>query len=150
MRRFRSFLPAAWPVVFFAACTPGGDQPSGAGGPPGSSGLPAACPACVTDQDCSAGWRCGQFGGDTFCAPDCAHTGCSSDRSCTPVTDAEGGQVMLCVPTTSVCGESPATQGSNLQGSGGGGGGSSGETCGSLMGPDVPSCCIDCQAEGQT
>src|SRR5690242_13637114 len=106
MKLLRAVLFAAAPAASFLACSSGESHlASTSSTGTGSGGSAAACPPCVTDQDCTGGGRCAQFGGDTYCAPDCTMAqACSSDRACTPVTSAEGAQISVCVPRTDVCG----------------------------------------------
>jgi hypothetical protein len=141
MRRFRAVLGAA--ALLFACPSCGGDAQqasssgvsgaggaasSGGGGSTTGSGVP--CAGCVTDQDCGAGERCGQFGGDTYCAPDCAKSGtCAEGRACTHVNGADGTPLQLCVPVNDAC--IPTGQG----GTGGAGGATTG-TGGAPIGVD--------------
>ena len=99
-------------------------------------GAGADCPPCVKDSDCGDGRRCGQFAGDSYCAPDCSQgQPCSADRACGAVNTAEGAQVSLCVPRTGACGDNLAAASST---------GTGNQTCGGLDGPDVKSCCHGC------
>jgi hypothetical protein len=131
---------AAAPAALFFACSSGESHGTSSTGSGGSS---AECPACVTDQDCASGAKCAQFGGDTYCAPDCTMgEACSADRACTPVTGAEGAQISVCVPRTDVCGKGAGSTTASSSASTTSGGG---ETCGSLVGPSVMSCCTSCK-----
>ena len=50
----------------------------------------AACPPCVTDDDCGGG-VCAQVGGDSYCAPTCpSGNECTEDRACSTVTTVNG------------------------------------------------------------
>ncbi len=107
-------------------CDSSVDQPAPTG---------ADCPPCVKDADCPDGSRCGQLGGDSYCAPDCSQgQACSADRSCGAVNTAEGAQASLCVLRAGVCGTTGATT-STASGT---------MTCGSLDGPDTKACCHGC------
>lgn len=129
----------------------GGDSTGGTGGMPSTS----PCPPCVQNSDC-AGELCAQFGGDSYCAPDCAASPCSSDRACVAVSSAEGQPAMVCVPVIDACGDGqiPGTGGASAGGAGGAGGapidsgtgGAPSDTCGVLDGPTVASCCHGCSA----
>jgi Calcineurin-like phosphoesterase len=106
----------------------------------GSGGAAGACTPCVTDQSCAAGELCGQFAGDTYCAPDCTNgQACSSDRACTMLTTAQGQTAQLCVPRTNVCGGAATSSSSSASSSSG-----SAEICGTLDGPDIPAPCMQC------
>jgi hypothetical protein len=91
----------------------------------------ASCPPCVTSGDCGGG-VCAQLGGDTYCAPACSAGACSADRQCATVSDVSGNQVSVCVPRGGVC--SVASSQADA-------GGVPGETCGTLVGPDVAAAC---------
>jgi Calcineurin-like phosphoesterase len=103
----------ALPAALFFACAKG--QLNTGTASAGSGGAPAACQGCVTDQSCAAGSFCGQFAGDTYCAPECGQPGqaaCSSESVCTMLMTAEGQQVQLCVPRTNTCGGGTSTSSS--------------------------------------
>jgi hypothetical protein len=104
-----------------------------------------ACTPCVTAKDC-AGAVCAQFGGDIYCAADCAGgKACPAGTACTTVSGVDGNQVDVCAPTSGPC-----AVGTGAGGASGGGGAATTtqpptETCGALVGPDVKSCCTSCQ-----
>ena len=138
MQLLRSMLLVAAPSMLLFGCAPGGAQPTGSSS--SSSGGPvdtaSQCPSCVTDQDCASGSKCGQFGGDTYCAPDCSQSSCASDRTCTDITNAEGKQEQLCVPNVNLCGEDPSAQSSPVKGHT--------AKCTSLRAPSEAACCTTC------
>jgi hypothetical protein len=106
-------------------------------------GAATDCPACTMDSDCPIGSRCGQLGGDSFCAPDCTNgEACSAGRTCLAVNTIEGAQASLCVTDIGMCaiGGNASAQAST----------GSGETCGSLVGPDLTACCASCSPSSGT
>lgn len=95
------------------------------------------CPPCVSDADC-AGATCVQVGGDSYCAPACSTTGaCDAGRSCAVVTTVAAEQASVCLPPTGAC-AAPADENVNP----------TGETCGTLVGPDVAAGCRSCGSGG--
>ncbi|HVY46270.1 MAG TPA: metallophosphoesterase [Minicystis sp.] len=109
----------------------------------GGAGGAVACPPCVQDSDCAAGSTCSQIAGDSYCAPDCGQgQPCAPDRACTVVTSAQGEQVSVCVPRMGICGTSTTSSSSASATTGTG----ASEMCGSLVGPDLSSCCHSCQS----
>ncbi len=155
--RFRGALAIAAGCLATAGsdgCAKSNDASFGDGSGGASSG--AGCTACVKDAECGAGSRCGQFQGDSFCAPDCTDpksAPCAADRACTAVNTAEGQQASVCVPTVNRCGTG-TTSGSGMGGTTTVATASSGtgnpEVCGSLLGPDVKACCTSCTKSGKT
>ena len=128
---------AAW----MSGCSPGlkaSDDGAGDGG-----AHAAACPACVTDKDCSGG-VCAQIGGDSFCTPTCPiGNECAADRACTPVTTVSGQQSSACVPRGDICGPSAVDDA----------GAPPSMMCGTLVGPDTKASCVcssgkTCSANG--
>jgi hypothetical protein len=123
LRALLSVLSVGAATALFAACGTngtGGTGSSSGQGNGGSGGSAVACPPCTQDSDCAPGSKCGQFGGATYCAPDCSAKACSADRACTPVNGFDGSKDQLCLPTTNVCG--------SLGAGGSGGSGGSGTT----------------------
>jgi hypothetical protein len=134
----------------------GAAQQTGLGGDDGGPQTPDAaaddvapapqCPPCVTDHDCS-GSVCAQLGGDTYCAPACAHGDeCTPDRQCTSVSSSSGAQVSVCVPRGAVC-SAPAPVGPADAGA------DAPDQCGGLVGPGVSAGCTcasgkSCAANG--
>ncbi len=120
------------------ACGTKGTSGGGAATGTGTGASGADCPPCAQDSDCAdAKSHCGQVGGDFFCVPSCANgETCGAGRTCTPVNTADGSQISLCVMDTGEC--SNASMTSSVASSG------SGDTCGSLVGPDVSSSCKSC------
>ena len=112
----------------------GHDSATGGGTANGDGGASAACPPCVTDQDCAGGGTCAQLGSDSACAPPCPNGNeCSSDRACVAVTTVTGQQASVCVPRTDECGGIAS----------GGDAGVSG-TCGTLVDPTTKAGCTSC------
>jgi Calcineurin-like phosphoesterase len=112
MKTPHAVLVAAVAAAFFVACGTGGENVSSGQSSAGTGGAAVACPPCQMDSDCAKGApasKCGQFAGDTYCAPDCsAGQACPADRACTAVADSNGAALKVCIPTTNVCG--PAMQ----------------------------------------
>jgi hypothetical protein len=80
--------------------TPPGSQP----GQPDTATL---CHSCVQDSDCPSSSICGQFSGDSFCAPTCPKgTECSAEATCSSVTGTDGTSTNACIPNGDVCGAS--------------------------------------------
>jgi hypothetical protein len=97
-----------------------------------------------------AGSQCGQFGGDTYCAPVCGASGaCAVDRVCLTLNTAEGQEASLCVPVVGVCSEGSSTVSSSASTTTATTSTGAGETCGALLGPDLTACCTACQTAGQ-
>ncbi len=123
---------------------------------PDSQATVSECLGCLEDNECATGWFCAQFQGSSFCAKDCATGACGSGDTCSAVSSAAGDEIKVCVPTSQPCAgpvdtpdASPADSGST---DAAGGADSNGLICGSLVGPDVPSCCKcagkSCSANG--
>ena len=122
---------AALALAAWAGCGSSDSVPAGPA-PDGDAGS-AACPACVTDQDCNGG-VCAQVGGDSYCAPACpSGSGCAADRACVPVSTITGAQASVCLPRGDVCGVAPATDA-----------GTTTDVCGSLLGPSKKAACASC------
>lgn len=154
-----ALVAAAW---FGQSCATGDNQPvvlgAGAGG--GGAGSPnGGCQACVSDSDCASGSLCGQFAGDSYCAPDCSKNGCADpSRTCATISGADGQQLELCVPTTNACGaggQGGAAQSSSSSSSTSSSTSSASSTsgnpevCGSLDGPDVMAACTSCKTSNK-
>ena len=109
MKLFRCISLSTLPLCLAACAPPNDGAGAGAGRPIMLVDPLVECPACLTDTDCGSAAHCGQFGGDTFCAPACGGAGasCSSDRVCTEVNTAEGQLQQLCVPQSDICGVIP-------------------------------------------
>ena len=75
---------------------------------------------CIQDKTCGKSEFCAQYAGDSYCAPDCATTGCAAGLTCIKATTQEGKAVSVCVPNADV----PA--------SGSSGGTSAGSSAGAL------------------
>jgi hypothetical protein len=126
MRALLATLLLGWSLAAFGGCeTVGSDDGAGSG---------VYCAPCLKDADCPGG-RCGQFGGDSYCAPECNGGACAEDRACTALNTAEGKQASLCVPRVAAC--------APMSGATSGAGGMS-QTCGALDGPTVKACCHSC------
>jgi hypothetical protein len=137
---------ALYAASLVAGCTNGDINSAATTTSGGTGGAPNDCPPCVNDDGCAAGSRCGQLGGDTYCAPDCTQAGqavCGAGRVCAPVITFDGQQASLCVTQTASC-AAPMTSSSSTSTSSSGG-----ETCGSLLGPDVAACCTACKSAGK-
>ncbi len=95
----------------------------------------AACPPCVTDDDCRGG-VCAQVGGDSYCAPTCpAGNECTDDRACSPVTTVNGAQASVCLPRADVC-RAPSAEDASVPI----------DVCGTLVGPNKAASCSSCGA----
>lgn len=134
--RWRSGLLLAWAsaaavsFAVWAGCASDGPAPAPA---PAAAAAAATCPACVTDDDCSAG-LCAQVGGDSYCAPVCPRGDeCSADRACTAVSTVTGAQASVCLPRSDICSAAPAPDAGVV-----------GETCGTLVGPTTKAGCQSC------
>jgi hypothetical protein len=95
------------------------------------------------------GALCAQFAGDTYCATACDMAPCTPDRSCMPLTSAEGNQVSVCVPITDVChGPPPPPPPTGVDASVSDADASTSTTtvmmCGVLAGPTVHAMCHSC------
>lgn len=101
------------------------------------------CSACLTDSECASGWFCAQFQGSSYCAKDCSTKVCSNGHACTPASSTAGDQLKVCVPLLNPC--SGTVSPPDVSGSDASGGETSSDSgsliCGSLVGPDVASCC---------
>jgi hypothetical protein len=105
-------------VVAGVACsgaTPAADPAVGPQGSPGTDVDAAAqCHTCLQDSDCESGSICGQFSGDSFCARACpSGSECSTDATCSEVTDTTGMSTKACLPNGDVCGASAGGGGSS-------------------------------------
>ncbi len=121
-------------AMVWAGCSANQLTPNMDAGGIGDASVSAACPPCVTDQDC-AGGTCAQLAGDSYCTPSCPNGNeCSTDRSCVSASSVTGQQVSVCVPRSDVCTPTNATDDA----------GTPSGPCGSLVGPDVKSGCTGC------
>ncbi len=150
MKYLRAVLVLSASATLFLACGHTGGSGSAQATSGNGGGAAAECPPCQQDSDCAAGGKCGQFGGSTYCAPDCSGSasGCSSDRSCTMISGANGEQLSICVPNTNVCGGTLAGSGGSTATSSSTTSSGSSEVCGSLLGPDVMAACMSCKTSG--
>src|SRR5581483_1207399 len=91
-------LPLA---ILIAGCSQrNGAQPDGGADDGGAS---AACPPCVSDNDCNGG-LCAQVGGDSYCTPVCPNGNeCSSDRMCVSAMTSSGQTANVCATTSGQC-----------------------------------------------
>src|SRR5262249_23567108 len=120
-------------VLAPASCAQGNTS-SGTGGTGGTGD----CTLCVTSADCAGGTICGQFSGDSYCAPDCSGgQSCGSGHSCTPVSTVDGNPASVCVPVTNPCGGSGSSSGTTTSGG-------PPTVCGILDGPTVQAGCNSC------
>ena len=140
----------------------GGSSTSGSAsssGSTGSTGTGATCTHCLSDPDCANAGECVQLGADSYCLPSCATVPCQSGN-CEQVSDYAGNPEQVCVPLGGACnndtscpGGCPSGQTCDVStracvGGSGSTGSSAGETCGSLVGPDMSADCT-C-ADGHT
>jgi hypothetical protein len=127
-------ITATFVLAWAAGC--GGTSLNDEGSDAGSgtdSAAAAACPPCVTDNDCNGG-TCVQGAADNFCAPGCPNGNeCTGATTCAAVTTVTGKQVSTCVPQGDLCGAGTATDAGTTP--------PSSETCGTLVGPDVHASC---------
>ena len=98
------------------------------------------CASCVSDDECATGWFCAQFQGSSFCARDCATATCTSGHACVVAPSTAGDQLKVCVPIVNPCGGSSQASDAGPTDTGSPGD-INGLTCGSLVGPDLTSCC---------
>jgi hypothetical protein len=121
---------------------------------------PLLCRPCVTSNDCSppAG-VCTQYDNSDYCAAPCTEGSCPPGEACANVLAFNGDILAACVPANGNCGAS-AGCGTCDAGTScdiatatcvpiqdGGPAGADAGSCGTLVGPNVPSCCESCQPD---
>ena len=128
-------------MVLISACSQAPDAPATtvdlgepAGTDIGTAANPWTCVPCIDRSECGSGW-CVQFAADTYCAADCANSPCDAGLTCQLLVTESGESVKACVPAVAVC--PVVVDGPDVNAS----------TCG-YDGPDTPSCCKGCGANG--